>query len=114
MHRIAGPVAETDLFQHSRARIARVISRESLHLREMPYVLRGAERRIERERLRHQPKHASESAPVSHWRFPVFNEGIMIWAEQMCRERERSLFASLVGSKQIGILAGPYRDTGIV
>src|SRR6266478_6440122 len=93
MHRIAGPVAETDLFQHSRARIARVISRESLHMREMPYVLRGAEPRIERERLRHQPKHTSESAPVSHWRFPVYKDATMIGSKQRCEDRQRRRLA---------------------
>jgi hypothetical protein len=64
MHRIASAIAETDLLEPPLA-ILRILACEPLHASEMPYVLRRAKRGIQRERLRHQPKHPPQSSRVA-------------------------------------------------
>ena len=71
MHRIAGAIAETDLLERPPAILLRIVAREPLHACEMPYVLRRAEGGIQRERLRHQPKHPSQSSRVARSRLTI-------------------------------------------
>src|SRR5260370_25399666 len=71
MHRIAGAIAEIDLLERPPAILLRIVAREPLHACEMPYVLRRAKRGIQRERLRHQPKHPSQSSRVALSRLSI-------------------------------------------
>src|SRR5258708_32944405 len=89
MHRIAGAIAETDLLERPPAILFRIVAREPLHACEMPYVLRSAKRGIQRERLRHQPKHPSQSSRVALSRLTIDNNITAIWFKQTSQDRQR-------------------------
>src|SRR5580700_2309903 len=100
MHRIAGAIAETDLLERPPAILVRIVAREPLHACEMPYVLLRAKRRIQRERLRHQPKHPSQSSRVAVSRLTIDKNMTAIGFNQGSQNRQRRGLARAVGSEQ--------------
>src|SRR5260370_22871131 len=88
--------------------------RESLHACEVPYVLCGAQCRIERERLRHQPEHPSESAAVALWRLAINKDPSAIRLQQSGKDRERGGLARAIGSEQPRNFPGLHRKTYVV
>src|SRR5208282_751278 len=114
MHGILCPVAEAHLLQRPLAALLRVVARESLHTGEMPYVLCGAQRRVQRERLRHQPKRAPKPAPVGLWRLTIDQNTTAIGSKQSGKDRERGGLARAIGSQQPGNFTGPQRQADIV
>src|SRR5208283_5534527 len=71
MHRIFGAIGETDFLERPPAILLRIVARDPLHACEMPYVLRRAERWVQRERLRHQSEHPSQSSRVTLSRLTI-------------------------------------------
>ena len=114
MHGIVGAVDQTDLLQRPPAILLRIVTRESLHACEMPYVLRRAKRGIQRERLRHQPKHPSQSSRVALSRLTIDKNMTAIGFKYSSQNRQRRGLARAVGSEQGGNFTWPYCEADIV
>ncbi len=82
LHRVVGALPEPDFLQHPRTGLARRDARHALHPREVPNILRRAQTRVERERLRHQPEHAPECAWIGFRRLAIDQHAAAIGAHQ--------------------------------